>query len=476
MRKIFLILTIWIVLLSPLFLVSCNIDDTECLHKNTKLSTHGADCDSEGYILHKCSDCGFEYKSDIKPPKGHSLSTQTIAPTCSSEGYTLYSCECGYNYKADFVSPVAHELSKKTVAPTCSTEGYTLYLCKCGYNYKSDFVAPIAHTLSKDVVAPTCSKQGYTEYTCACGYKFKSDYTSPTGHVLSSEIISPTCVDQGYTENLCSVCSYSFISDYTKPLGHDFITTVTRPTSSSTGFTKFVCHCDYEYTGEYIMASDIFKGAYVDGEEVLAHGIDISNWNGVIKWQEIKNAGIDFVIIKAGSTNGKDPAFELNYQNAKEAGLDVGCYFYTYATTIEEIEADADAFMNMIVGKKFEYPIYLDIEDPSQETLDEALLTKMCVTFIEKLQLNGYFGAIYANNNWLVNLLHTETITTYFDVWLARWTLSGEANWGSSFGTRMGMWQYSCTGKIGSHSCDFDMNVAFKDYPSLIKEWGYNGY
>ena len=439
MRKILLKFAVGIMLLSSLLLVSCDIGDDECHHENIKLSTHGADCDSEGYILHKCSDCDFEYKSDIKPPKGHSLTSQTIAPSCSAEGYTLYSCECGYNYKNDFVAPTEHSFSKKTVSRSCS-------------------------------------KQGYTEYTCVCGYSFKSDYVSPTGHTLSSETVSPTCVDQGYTESLCSVCGYSFTSDYTKPTGHNFVTTVIRPTSMSAGFTEFVCQCGYEYTGDYIMSSDIFKGAYVDGEEVLAHGIDVSTWNGVIDWQEIKSAGIDFVIIKAGSTNGKDPAFERNYAGAKAAGLDVGCYFYTYATTVEEINSDADSFINMIAGKKFEYPTFLDIEDPSQETLDGDLLTEMCVTFIKKLQVNGYFGAIYANNNWIVNLLHTQTITTYFDVWLARWTLSGEANWGSSFGTRMGMWQYSCTGKIGSHTCDFDMNVTFKDYPTLIKEWGYNGY
>ena len=439
MKTILIKLLVAAIIILSLFLVSCDLSDKGCSHENTTLSTHGAECDTEGYILHKCSDCGFEYKSDIKPPKGHSLSPQLVSPTCNTEGYTLYSCECGYNYKGSFVPPTEHTFSKK-------------------------------------IIPPSCSKQGYTEYTCACGYSFTSDHVSPIGHSLSSETVSPTCVKQGYTENLCSVCGYSFVSDYTKPLGHNFISTVTRPTSTSPGFTKFVCHCDYEYTGEHIMSSDIFKGAYVDGEEVLAHGIDISNWNGVINWQEIKSAGIDFVIIKAGSSNGKDPTFERNYEGAKAAGLDVGCYFYTYAINVDEISSDADSFMNMISGKKFEYPIYLDIEDPSQEELDESLLTEMCVTFIEKLQLNGYFGAIYSNNNWLVNLLHTQTITTYFDVWLARWTLSGEANWGSSFGTKMGLWQYSATGKIGSHSCDFDMNVAFKDYPSLIKKWGYNGY
>ena len=92
------------------------------------------------------------------------------------------------------------------------------------------------------------------------------------------------------------------------------------------------------------------------------------------------------------------------------------------------------------------------------------------------MQSEGYFCGLYVNNNWLVNLLDTERITVYFDIWLARWTPSGEPSWSDSFGTRTGMWQYSSTEKIGSHTCDFDLNVSFKDYPSIIKNWGLNGY
>jgi GH25 family lysozyme M1 (1,4-beta-N-acetylmuramidase) len=224
------------------------------------------------------------------------------------------------------------------------------------------------------------------------------------------------------------------------------------------------------------MSDNIFHGAYVDNSAILAHGIDISKWNGDINWAEIKAAGVDFVIIKAGSSFGKDPRFEEHYANAKAAGLGVGCYYYSYALTVDEISADADLFMSWIAGKQFDYPVYLDIEDPTQEVLDKALLTEMCVTFIEKMQINGYFCGIYTNRNWLTNLLHTETITLNFDLWLAHWLNSGEPNWPSSFGAKTGMWQYTDKGTIGTHSCYFDLNVAFKDYPSLIKQWGYNGY
>lgn len=439
MNKLLLIISTALMVSALILLPSCNRAEEECTHDRMSRSTADADCDSEGYTLNRCPDCGLEYKTDIVASKGHTLSSETFSPTCTEEGYTYYSCDCGYSYKTDFVSPNGHALSTERHLPTCTYQGYTRYFCHCSYSYKSNFVSPTGHTISRKTEAPTCTEEGYTRYSC-------------------------------------TVCTYSYLSDYVIPKGHNFTTKVSHPTSSKTGYTQFNCDCGYHYVGDYIMSSDIFKGAYVDGAEVLAHGIDISSWNGTINWDEIKAAGIDYVIIKVGSSNGKDKTFEENYKNAKAAGLDVGCYYYTYALTVEEISADADRLMEWIVGKQFEYPVYLDIEDKSQEGLDSELLTDMCKVFIEKLQSNKYFCGLYTNNNWLVNLLNTEKITVYFDVWLARWTLSGEPNWGDSFGKRMGMWQYSAEGKIGTHECDFDLNVAFKDYPNLIKELGYNGY
>lgn len=439
MKKISLFIMLVLSIAFLVLLSSCDEANGECKHEKMVTSVVEADCDGEGYTLHKCRECKLEYKTDIVAAKGHTLSGELVSPTCTKQGYTIFSCHCGYSYKTDHVAPNGHAMNTEKHLPSCTHEGYTRYYCHCGYSFKSDFAPPKGHTISHKTETPTCTEEGYTRYTC-------------------------------------TVCAYTYLSDYVVPKGHDFTTKVSHPTSSKTGYTEFNCDCGYHYVGDYVMSSDIFKGAYVDGVEVLAHGIDISSWNGTINWTEIKAAGIDYVIIKAGSTNGKDKTFEENYKNAKAAGLGVGCYYYTYATTVEQISADADNLMEWIAGKQFDYPVYLDIEDKSQEALDGELLTEMCKVFIEKLQANKYFCGLYTNNNWLVNLLNTEKITVYFDVWLARWTLSGEPNWGDSFGQRMGMWQYTDKGKIGTHSCDFDLNVSFKDYPTLIKELGYNGY
>ena len=441
MKKFLYILAVLILAASALALASCNFEEKNeaCKHEMIDQTVVESTCDGEGYTLNVCRDCKMEFKTDIKPSLGHSLHGTLTLPTCTEEGFMTYACACGYTYRTDFTPPKGHSMHSMLHNPTCTDQGYTEYFCNCGYSYQTDFVKPLGHSTTKKVTAPTCTEEGYTTYSCGN-------------------------------------CSYSYTSDYVIPLGHSFTTKTTRPTSSSTGYTVFKCGCGYEYTGDYVWPSDIFEGAYVDGVEVLAHGIDVSKWNGTINWEEIKAAGIDYVIIRAGSTQGIDPYFEEYYRGAKAAGLGVGCYFYTYALTIEEISAEADLFLSWIAGKQFDYPVYLDMEDPSQEALDGELLTEMCKTFIEKMQSSGYFCGLYVNNNWIQNILNTEKITVYFDVWYARWTLSGEATWPDSFGQRMGMWQYTDKGKIGTHTCNFDMNVSFKDYPTLIKELGYNGY
>ena len=154
----------------------------------------------------------------------------------------------------------------------------------------------------------------------------------------------------------------------------------------------------------------------------------------------------------------------------------VGCYYYTYAQSPDEALTDAERFADMLVGKQFEYPVYLDLEDPSLEELGSEILTEICNVFIETMQKKGYFCGLYANENWISNLLDTEWVTTYFDIWYARWTLSGAPEWSDTYGDKTGLWQYSCEGRLGEHECDFDLNVSYKDYPSLIKQYSLNGF
>lgn len=202
-------------------------------------------------------------------------------------------------------------------------------------------------------------------------------------------------------------------------------------------------------------------------------GIDVSVHNGVVDFKKVKAAGYDFVIIRAGYgryDNQKDTKFDVNYKNAKAAGLHVGAYFYSYAKTSADAQQEAKVFLNWIKGKTFDMPIYFDIEDPSQAELSRKTLTDICIAWCNAVEREGYYVGIYANVDWFKNRLDQNRLAR-FDKWLAHW--ANKPIWGNEFG---GLWQYSSKGKINGHSCDFDLNESYRDYPSIIKEAGLNGY
>lgn len=103
---------------------------------------------------------------------------------------------------------------------------------------------------------------------------------------------------------------------------------------------------------------------------VFQQGADISKYNGNVNMKLAKQNGMDFVILKAGSGySGEDSKFQQNYRNAKAAGLNVGAYWYSYAMSVEEAKEEAVRFMKILGKKQFEYPVYLDFEDPSQRRI-----------------------------------------------------------------------------------------------------------
>ena len=384
----------------------------------------------------------------------------------------------------------AHKrISEQIIPADCSSGGKTVNTCqRCGYSYESDHTPPADHTLNPIKIPPTCSSSGYTLYYCACSYSFKADVTPPTEHELASEVLAPDCNEQGYTKYFCKNCDYSYNSDFTEPEGHIFKSTTILPTAISAGYTQYTCDCSYSYKGNYVYYSNILESAYTDNTSVLTKGIDVSRWNHQIDpvsgeylpldWKRIRSEGFDFVILKAGSTkSGIEPTFEMDYAGAREAGLHIGAYFYTYSLTVEGISKDADSLLLWLDGKKFEYPIYLDLEDSSLSSLGKNHLSKMCETFLCKLQQNGYYTGLYTNHTWLTTILDTARIVTLFDIWYARYPGTSVPSWNEEkYGKQLGMWQYSESGTISGVSGSFDLNYCYKDYPSLMKKWGLNGF
>ena len=371
--------------------------------------------------------------------------------------------------------------------PSCTYDGIEIRRCLSCDEILERPIPATDHNPKKTLYASNCTSEGYIECVCECGYSYRTDIVAPTGHTLSEEITAPTCEERGYTKYSCEDCDYEYIGSFVAASGHSFTSERSLPTILTPGYTTHTCECSFSYTDEYIFYSDILENAYCSNSEVLAKGIDVSRWNHEIgrndeylplDWSAIKAQGVDFVILKAGSTkSGIEPTFLMDYEGARAAGLEIGVYFYTYATTIEGIRADAEALMTYLEGKKFEYPIYLDLEDASLEALGKNYLSDMCEAFMVTLQENGYYAALYSNHNWLTYILDSAKMFSLYDVWYARYPLTDKPTWNEEkYGKQLGMWQYSESGTLEGFSCPFDMNYAYKDYSEIMKKWGLNGF
>lgn len=229
-----------------------------------------------------------------------------------------------------------------------------------------------------------------------------------------------------------------------------------------------------------------FATAAAGEEKIVANGIDVSSTGqgGKTDFQKVKSSGIDFVILAAGfSGNGKGDKpstdtstpptipstyFEKDYANATAAGLKIGVYYYSYAQNTAEAICDAKDVLRFIKGKKIEYPIYYDLEDKSIRGLGKQKLTEIALAFTTEIQKAGYIAGIYASLDWFETRLDYNTLSNNCEIWLAQWN--------SSHNLSCGLWQYSDAGKVNGISGNVDLNYAYKDYPTLVRLTGLNGF
>lgn len=215
----------------------------------------------------------------------------------------------------------------------------------------------------------------------------------------------------------------------------------------------------------------------------MKKGIDISKYQAGIDLNNIKNNGYDFVIIRAGYTgwgDGEskaiDSSFEDSYSRAKSAGLGVGAYYFTIATSYQEGVDEANwLYNNCLKGKQFDYPIYIDVEDDTggKQYLRRAgkdATTQGIKGFCETMENLGYYVGIYASDiSGFKEMMNIDELKDY-DKWVARYGKKPE------YVTEYGMWQTTSSGKVSGYSGNLDLNEAYKDYPNIIKDNGLNGY
>lgn len=198
-------------------------------------------------------------------------------------------------------------------------------------------------------------------------------------------------------------------------------------------------------------------------------GVDISMYQGEPDFARLSKS-VDFVVIRAGYgryLSQTDSCFERNYAGCKNHGIPVGAYWFSYATTADEARLEAKACIAAVRGKRFEYPIYYDVEGRS--LVGRAKVSAMCEAFCTELERAGYFAGIYMSRSPAQTML-TKEITNRYALWLAEYGSS--LNWTGS----VGMWQNSSVGRVAGIEGNVDTDICYIDYPELIKQAGLNGY
>lgn len=185
-------------------------------------------------------------------------------------------------------------------------------------------------------------------------------------------------------------------------------------------------------------------------------GIDLSEHNGNIDFTNVKNSGIEFVILRIGWIGNKnnhtlDKKFEEYYKQAKLAGLKVGIYVYNYCKSIEAVKSGAKWVLDNLKNREIDMPIFLDMEDNT--ILDVKNLNLLCIEFCNIINQTQYISGIYANKDWFINKLSIQELLNY-KIWLAEW--NNQEN--HTLGYKVDLWQYTSKGEVSGINGRVDLN------------------
>lgn len=212
--------------------------------------------------------------------------------------------------------------------------------------------------------------------------------------------------------------------------------------------------------------------------DMIKSGIDISAWQGAFDLAGAKAEGFDFVIIKGGGGDDglyTDSKFVRNYDLAKSLGMDVGAYWFSRALSVDAAIQEADYFYeHCLKGRRFELPVYMDVENKKQLALGKRLLTDVIHAFCQRLEERGFWVGVYSSQSYFSSYMLDEELQRYAH-WVACWAKSC-----SYSGDCFGVWQYGGgtnlirSNKVAGVVCD--QNHLLIDYPALVKQAGKNGY
>lgn len=208
----------------------------------------------------------------------------------------------------------------------------------------------------------------------------------------------------------------------------------------------------------------------------LTYGIDVAKYQGIIDWPQVKAAGMDFAIIRAGyRTSGtgmlcEDAQAKYNMQEAQAAGLKIGVYFFSTALNEAEAIEEAIWLTEFIARYKITYPVVYNCENfKSQESrqyqLSKEQRTQNAVAFLERVRAAGYTPMFYANKSEMENSQDWDmTKLSKYKIWTAYYPDPTYPQLASSGYPGEAMWQYTNRGNVPGVDYDVDLNVAYFGY------------
>ena len=201
-------------------------------------------------------------------------------------------------------------------------------------------------------------------------------------------------------------------------------------------------------------------------------GIDVSAWQGAIDWDTVANYGMGFAILRITEAgNVIDSCFEKNYSGCQKHNIPTGAYKYSYAMTVAEIQSEARKVVEVLNGRKLQYPVWLDLEWNNQRSLGAEQIHKLAEAFEKIITAAGYKFGIYCNVDWYLNVICSHL--KKYDFWIARYPASDNGTLQERLRPDFGVgWQYSSKAKIPGISGTVDRNVFYKDYAESKKQEG----
>ena len=210
---------------------------------------------------------------------------------------------------------------------------------------------------------------------------------------------------------------------------------------------------------EYVSYKDIYK-KYKNNNTLI--GVDISKWQEEVDFKKLKDNNVEFVILKLGGQPTKnkqpelDPYFKNNIEKAKEQGIKVGIYFYSYAKNTKEAKEQAQFVINNLKEYDIDLPISFDWENwQSFNSFNISLntLNNIAKSFLEEINNNGYKSNLYSSEYYLENIWFNKD---YKNIWLANY---GKVKYEGKYD----IWQLCSDGRVEGINTYVDIDVLYKN-------------